>query len=203
MKIVFTTFIAIFFISCSTSNIQYNNKNTLQIITDSKTITKFTAQEVYQNRVNLSNINIYQYALILDSGTLLIYEDIKLTSGYKFTYGINRTIGIAFPNYTYDLLGSKGNMQFYKLSNTKETLYMIVQNLNKRALKVLYGFDKQMFDKIKIAFKKRDTFIDTQSVSVISSLDTNSSHYIKSSWNVKNIILDNIISKVGSRNAIR
>lgn len=94
-------------------------------------------------------------------------------------------------------------MQFYKLSNTKETLYMIVQNLNKRALKVLYGFDKQMFDKIKIAFKKRDTFIDTQSVSVISSLDTNSSHYIKSSWNVKNIILDNIISKVGSRNAIR
>lgn len=198
MKIILATLLAISFISCSTSNIQYDDKNSLTITTDSQIIVKSRVKKVYENRVNLSNINIYQDVLILDNSTILIYENIRISSGYKFSYGINRIIGIVFSDYTYDLLSSKGNLQFYKLSNNKETLYLIAQNLNKKGLKILYSLDKSMFKKVQQTLVNSTTLIETQSKAKSFSSDSNASQCIKSNWSIKNIILDNIIQKVGS-----
>jgi|GEM_PF-5244978 len=206
IKITLAFSMSLILTSCTSPAIKYDNKNTLSITLNEKIITKGTGSIAYENRVNLSNINIYQKVFVLDSGMIVTYEDAYVSSGYKFSYGVNRTIGIVFPNYSYKLVSMQGNLHFYELSTDTTKIYLIVQNMNAKGLRLVYGMDKNIFKKIQRAVKadksiKASPRLNTSELKTIS--DTVARGYIKSDWNMKNIILDTIISKINSGKAIK
>jgi hypothetical protein len=201
MKHIFLP-LAILLSGCSTANIVNNEQNnSLEIKTQDMSIIKSSGSLVYESRVNLSNINIYQRVYKIQNGALITYEDINVASGYIFNKGINPIVQDVFkPLYTYEFIYSKGNLFFYTLTpkdKSKNKEYLIVENLNKRALKFVYGLDKSGFEKIIDALKNDLTLqIPKQSKKNAPAQDLKS--YIKSNWNYKNIVLDNLVSKVGN-----
>jgi hypothetical protein len=135
----------------------------------------------------------------MQSGQLITYEDALVSSGYKFNYGMGKTIGLIFPEYKYDLLDTKGNLHFFKLINKQDTVYLILENINKKRIKIIYGLNENLFNEIfnrlihnKVGSLRKS--IDPKK----KAIDKNKSVYIKSRWSSKNIILDTIIVKIGS-----
>ena len=187
---------------CTTAHIINNQHNdTLELATKEKSIIKASGKLLFENRVNLSNINIYQRIYKMDTGAIITYEDVRVASGYIFNKGMNPIVQNVFkPNYTYDFVYSKGNIFFYILSTKDKSMqkeYLIVENLNKRALKFVYGLNKEGFYKLIDALKNDSELqIPVQTQKMVSV--ENISSYIKSNWNYKNIVLDNLVSKVGS-----
>ena len=189
------------FSACTTPHI-HNNKNILEITMKDKSVVKGIGELIYQNRVNLVNIDIEQKVYLMNNGSILTYEDAPVSTGYVYSYGMKRTVGIIFPQYNYDLIDTKGNIFFFKLSNQNETEYMILENMNKKRIKFVYGLSEKIFQSIfdtLVNRKKMPDNITSKNQKVIKDKTL----YIKSKWNSKNIILDTIIKKVGGRPNLR
>jgi len=189
------------FSACTTPHI-HNNKNILEITMKDKSVVKGIGELIYQNRVNLVNIDIEQKVYLMNNGSILTYEDAPVSTGYVYSYGMKRTVGIIFPQYNYDLIDTKGNIFFFKLSNQNEIEYMILENMNKKRIKFVYGLSEKIFQSIfdtLVNRKKMPDNITSKNQKVIKD----ESLYIKSKWNSKNIILDTIIKKVGGRPNLR
>jgi hypothetical protein len=196
-------FLTLLLTACSTPHI-LNNKhnNTLEItLSDTKTALKMTAKLLYEKRVNLSNINIYQKVYKMENGAYITYEDINVVSGSYFNGGIHSIVHNVFkPNYHYEFIYSKGNIFFYTLTpqdKTKKREYLIVENINKTKLIFVYGFDENGFYKLIDALKND---LELQIPSNISKKPPREdmSSYVISNWNYSNIVLDNLVSKTGS-----
>lgn len=205
-KITLASLLLISFSSCTSPTIKYNNKHKLEIVLDNKTIIEGLGTLSYENRVNLININIYQRVLNLDNDTIITYENVDISTGYRLTYGINRTVGIIFPEFNYALIATHGNLHFFKLFNSNGSLYLIVENMNKKGLRLVYGMPKTTFEAIQIAINKnRSVVIPTISGSKPKNSITKkiASSYVKSGWSNKNIILDTMITKIGHKKPIK
>ena len=188
-----------FLSACTTANIVHNTQeSTLSLQMDDVTITKAYGKLLYQNRVNLSNINVYQSVYATSQG-IMTYEDVQVSSGYKFSKGINVIIHNVFKSYSYKQVDNIGNTFFFELKskNNKANLYLIVENKNKKALNLVYGMNKETFLKLIKAVNEKQPVKKT-SKSITEPVANDKSTYIKSEWNYNNIILDNLISKVGS-----
>jgi len=167
-----------------------------------KSVIKGRGELIYKSRVNLVNINVEQKVYLMDNGTVLTYEDAPLSSGYMYNYGMKRTVGIIFSQYSYDLVSTKANIYFFKLTNKESTLYMILENINKKRVKMVYGLNLKVFEAIEDSLNtEKELVLDKKSMS--NALHEDKSMYIKSNWNTKNIILDNIISKTGGGPKVR
>jgi hypothetical protein len=195
-KLIIASFIALFS-ACSSPHIQKIDNHTLQIVLDDKKVIKGYGKVVYENRINLSNINIYQQVYKMDSGIYLTYEDATVATGYKYNFGVSRTVDIVFSDYNSKIINNKGNIYFIELTNYSEKMYLILENINKKRLKLIYGFNKELFIDLYKTLIKDDNII-------LKSLKPKNKHsiskpqeYINSSWNQRNIILDGIITKVG------
>jgi len=193
MKTILISSLCILLSACSTPHIEHKN-NTLLISVHNKSLIEGQGKLLYENRVNLSNLYIDQKVYLMCNGSVVTYEDASASLGYQYNYGMKRTVGIIFPHYRYDLLDTKGNIFFFKLVNKQETQYMILENMNKKRIKMVYGLDKYTFDTIFNAFV-RDAKIANEVEKTKQKLADDKSSYIKSSWSNKNIILDTIISK--------
>jgi len=183
------------FSACTTPHIQ-NYNNILEITLKDKSIVKGTGKLIYESRVNLINIDIEQKVYLMDNGSILTYEDAPVSTGYVYSYGMKRIVGIIFPTYNYDLIDTKGNIFFFKLSNKTDVQYMILENMNKKRIKFVYGLSQNVFQSIF------DSLVNEQKIPKSIKVNTraveeNKTLYIKSKWNSKNIILDTIITKAG------
>ena len=185
--------------ACTMPQIKYSNNDTIKIIINSKSVIQGKSKLLYENRVNLSDININQKVLLVENRMLLTYEDVTVTSGYQFNYGINRVVSIVFPKYNASLITREGNLYFYELHSKEERVYIILENMNKKGLKIIYGMSEDDF------LCTRDFIVDSKDTSKnkktaqVSVLPRNNfQDYIKSEWSYKNIILDNLVSKIGS-----
>jgi len=197
MKILLTTSLILLFNACSTPHIE-NNDNTLAISMHDKDIIKADGKLIYESRVDLLNIDVEQKVYIMDNGSILTYEYASVSTGYIYSYGMNRTVGILFPQYNYDLIDTKGNIHFFKLYNKEEVIYMILENMNKKRIKMVYGLSKNTFDSLfNTLVNEKELVINRESLKQTFLLDK--STYIKSRWSNKNIILDTIITKMGGR----
>jgi len=198
-KILITTLLLTFF-GCSSPSIKREGNETLRIEIDSKTVVEASGEIIYKSRVNLSNINIYQYVYKMKSGRYLTYEDASVATGYKFYYGINRTIDIIFPKYQTEILNSNGNLYFVKLTNTDNSaVYLILENINKKRLKFLYGFDKNELQSIYNSLHLQSKVESINSKVTDKKNDSAPEDFIISNWSYKNIILDGLLMKYGSR----
>ena len=200
MKILILTTLSIFVAACSSPQIHYDSKNTLSITMHGKSLIERRGELLLQERVNLQKINIQQKVFHIQEGPIITYEDAKVTSGYQFSYGMKRTLHLIFPQYQTQLLYTKGNLHFYELNKGKESLYLILENMNKKRVKFLYGFNKKVFEILfsKVVPKQKELKLDND-ISLIQEqeINKNASSYIKSRWNTKNIILDGLIMKTG------
>ena len=203
-KIILSSLFVALFSACSMHHIDYNDNNQLSIIFKNKIVVHEYGDVIYKNQINLSHIIIKQKVFNMKNGKILTYEEVQTAPQYKFQFGMNRTVGIIFSDYVYDFLDSKGNIHFFILTDkkTKEKVYLLLENINKKSLKLVYGFQKDTFEKLKNllltdkAFEKDDKIYAT-------TIKANKANYILSSWKINNIILDNIVSKIGGNKPIK
>ena len=184
------------FSACTTPHIQ-NNNNILEITMKDKSIVKGSGKILYENRVNLLNINVLQKVYRMDNGSILTYEDAPVSTAYVYSYGMKRTVGIVFPQYSNNLIDIQGNIFFFKLTNEKSTLYMILENINKKRIKFVYGLDQNLFQSIYSSLATGSKVLKNNKSDDSENIQEDKTIYIKSRWNNKNIILDGIITKTG------
>ena len=189
------------FSACVTPHIQ-NNNNILKITMKDKSIVKGTGELIYENRVNLVNIDIEQKVYIMDDGSVLTYEDAPVSTGYVYSYGMKRIVGIIFPQYNYDLIDTKGNIFFFKLYSKTDIQYMILENMNKKRIKFVYGISQNVFQSIfNSLINEQKMPKNTQIIN--RTIKDDKTLYIKSKWSSKNIIVDTIITRTGSMSNLR
>jgi len=195
------------FTACSTPHIIHNeDTHSLELSLNNSSIASTTdAKLLYKSRVNLSNINIYQFVYETQSGLVLTYEDVQVSSGYLFTKGMKVVVHNVFIDHSYDLMYTKGNTYFFKLISKKDqtVIYMLIEKKSNRSLQIVYGFTPDLFEELIEASKNDKTLNNTILIKKSTKPLQDTSLYIKSEWNYKNIILDNLISKAGSSRRVR
>ena len=195
------------FTACSTPHIIHNeDTHSLELSLDNFNIADTAgAKLLYKSRVNLSNINIYQFVYQTQSGLVLTYEDIQVSSGYLFTKGMKVIVHNVFTDYSYDLVYTKGNTYFFKLISKKDQtlMYLLLEKKSNRSLQMIYGFTTEVFNELIQATKEKRVSDNTMHINKPIKLLQDKSAYIRSQWNYKNIILDNLISKAGSGRRVK
>ena len=193
MKIIILSFILLLLSNCSSPHINQKDNTQLNISYKNRVLVAGAGKKIYENKIILSNINIYQsiYKMV---NQYLVYEYAQASSGYKFTKGIKRSVAIIFDTNDYDLQYTKGNIYFFTLRQRKnhDTIYLIVENRNSSALKLVYGLNKTSYEKIKKALQENKVISDTNNTATKQIKNTD---MIKTKWNPKVIILDQLVSK--------
>ena len=194
MKYILFSILLILFNNCTGPQINQHKDSRLSISNEETILVEGKGAKLYQNSIRLSHINIYQYIYDIN-GRYITYEYIKATDGYKFTKGIKRSVGIMFDTNAYDLEFRQNNLYFFKLQAQKETIYLILENINSSALKLVYGFDKATYEKIKDAIKENKALKNTKQQKHTYNIADDLSHYIKTQWSPKITIIDQLVSK--------
>ena len=195
------SFIIFMFLSaCATPQINQIDDTELNISYKGTTLVSGYGKSVYKNTIHLSNINVYQTIYRMNDH-YLVYEYARASSGYKFTKGVKRSISIIFDTNAYDLEYRKGNIYFFVLyPKSSNPLYLIVENVNSSALKLVYELKKENYEAIKKAVEENKAIAnnrpndDKESASSLPVIK-NSTDYIRSKWNHKVIILDQLVAK--------
>jgi hypothetical protein len=98
----------------------------------------------------------------------------------------------------------QGNLHYYKLHKNNEVLYVILENINNKGLHIIYGISESTFNILQKAITANESISKNIATLKQKDLKVNDySSYIKSNWNTKNIIFDNIVSRVGFKKAIK
>jgi hypothetical protein len=191
------------FTACTAPQVDYNKKIKAFELTYKHDIL-FTqdALRVFESRVNLSNINIYQYIYKLDNGEFIVYEQAYAHPYYIFDASIDKLISKIFPHYHSKRSAVVDNLYFYTLKSSvnNETMYMLVENQNKKLLKIMYAKDKRMLEAIMQQLDATVKFADQQNSS--SSICFKGKKevcrpFIKSEWNHKNTIFVELVKRQG------
>ena len=83
-KILLTTLL-LFLNACTSPSLEHQD-NQLEILMHNKSIVKGVGKQIYEKRVILSNINIYQKVYLMSNNRVLTYEDVKI--GTKSIYNV-------------------------------------------------------------------------------------------------------------------
>ena len=187
---VFLTF------GCANSSIKMPQRDQLIISNDKSTI-EVTTPVVETTRINMSSLYIDQNIIAVDEDSCIVYEEIRVASGYRFNYAYKRSIDLIFNAYSVEKYKSYGNLTLYHvtLRDEKRTVInLLALTASKKSLKMVYGYN------------------DRAQKAIVESLDQNSrvkytlstttkrrDHCIKSNWQPKLLILDNLVSKDGGK----
>ncbi len=206
MKILSSFIIFLFLNACAmTPQINQVGDTELNISYKGTTLVSGSGKRVYTNKIQLSNINIYQTIYQINNH-YLSYEYARASSGYKFTKGVKRSVSIIFDTNAYDLEYRRGNIYFFILhEKSTNPIYLIVENVNSSALKLVYGFNKTNYETIKKALQENKAITNTNSAykkDTIILTAKNTSNYIQSKWTPKVIIMDQLVSKPIGRGPI-
>lgn len=191
--------LAILFSACATPHIEHAQDNLLRITMKNKVLIQGKGEGLLHKRVKLLNLHIEQTVFQMDDKSILTYEDATASAGYKFKYGMQKTVGIIFSNYNYELVDIKGNIHFFKLASKDKVKYLILENMNKKRVKLIYGLNKNIFDGLlEVLSDEKTTSLHNVISSGPNEILKDKNVYIKSSWNMKSSLLNNLVMKVGS-----
>lgn len=199
-RVIYTAATLLLLLSgCNTAQINYNDKNrTFQYRVNDRLIVESRAKKVYENRLRLANINIYQNVYILENGNIVTHEEAYADPTYVFIASIDLLVHRIFDKYHAQFIKRVGNVYFYKLTSSDKTLYMLVQNRNKKKLDFLYGTDKDGFEalvksvthsNVKNSFS---TVVQNKPSSTLNAVE-----YIQSSWSYKHSIFSELVKREG------
>ena len=196
-----TITLLLLFSACSSPQMHYDDKQqTFNMIIGDELIAKSRAKKLYEERVRLSHINIYQSVYILEDGNIITYEEAYTEPYYIFARSIDMLIYTIFDDYQSKLIERIGNIYFYTLKKKDKILYLLVQNRNKKKLDLLYGTDKDGFEALLQSVKNEN--IKNSFSHVLQnkpSSTVNAADYIQSSWSYKNSIFSELVKREGGR----
>jgi len=190
----------LFFTGCSAPHINFNDTiKAFELTRNNDILLTQDAKQVFQGRVNLPHISIYQYIYKLDNGDFVIYEQAYTHPYYKFDKSIDVLVSRVFPDYNVKRSARVGNLYFYTLEPQAHThiLYMVVENQNKKLLKIMYSKDKNIFERLLHQLDQNAQFADLK---LDNNISTKHCHlFIKSKWNYKNILFADLVKREGGR----
>ncbi|WP_304543782.1 hypothetical protein [Sulfurimonas microaerophilic] len=187
--------IFIFFTSCSSFHINSHN-NQIQLLDDKSVVLDYSAQLLYKAELKLTNIRIGQKVYKLDTKAILTTEELYAATGYQFDGSVANIVGTGFSNHIYTKEFSKGDMSFFTLKSKNgklSNLYLIVENQNKKRIKLFYGTDKEFYYKVLDLISNGTLNSKLYNKQSLADVYSNPKLYIDTTWSEKNIILDQLL----------
>ena len=166
------------------------------VISNDESKIKLTTKRVERERINLGKVYVDQMVLAADDERCIVYEDIRTANGYRFNYSYKRSIDLIFNAYRVDTIKRYGDLTLYRLTlrdKERSTLNLLALTASKQSLKLVYGFDDERRTKIEKDLEHNSTVI----YSDLSFKSARRDHCIKSLWQPRLLILDNLIVKKG------
>ena len=196
--IPFLTTVSVFLsFGCANSSIKMPERDQL-IISNNKSTVEVTTPIVETTRINMSSVYVDQNILAVDEDHCIVYEDIRTAGGYRFNYAYKRSIELIFDAYSVKVYKSYGNLTLYHvtLRDEKRTVFnLLALTASKRSLKMVYGFDDSAQAAIEESLDQNSTVIKY----TLSTTTERRDHCLKSSWQPKLLIMDNLVGRKGGR----
>jgi len=194
-NIFFTLSLLFLFSSCTNSVMTMEKKNRL-LISNDETFIRVNTPYVESKRINLGPVYIDQHIIAADDSRCIVYEDIRTAQGYRFNYGYNRSIDLIFNAARIDERKRYGNLTLYRLTlrdQNSSTLNLLALTASKKFLKLLYGFDDRELEALQESLDQNISSVEYDLSATVQKRD----HCIKSNWQPKILIMDNLVGKEG------
>ncbi len=174
------------------------SESDLLIISNDKSTIEVTTPIIETTRINMSSLHIDQNIIAVDKNRCIVYEDIRTAGGYRFNYAYKRSIDLIFNAYSVKEVKSYGNLTLYQLilrDEEKTPVNLLALTASKKSLRLIYGFDDKAVTAIEESLEQNNAVIKY----VLSTTTERRDHCIKSNWQPKLLILDNLVGKEGGR----
>lgn len=196
--IPFLTTVSVFLsFGCANSSIKMPESNLL-IISNDKTTIEVTTPIIETVRINMSSVYIDQNIIAVNENRCIVYEDIRTAGAYRFNYAYKRSIDLIFNAYSVEEGKSYGNLTLYRVTLRDENRSMVnllALTASKKSLKLVYGFDDEAVTAIENSLDQNNTVIKY----TLSTTTERRDHCIKSNWQPKLLIMDNLVGTEGGR----
>lgn len=196
--IPFLTTVSVFLsFGCANSSIKMPESNLL-IISNDKTTIEVTTPIIETTRINMSSVYIDQNIIAVNENRCIVYEDIRTANAYRFNYAYKRSIDLIFNAYSVEEGKSYGNLTLYRVTLRDENRSMVnllALTASKKSLKLVYGFDDEAVTAIENSLDQNNTVIKY----TLSTTTERRDHCIKSNWQPKLLIMDNLVGTEGGR----
>ncbi len=196
--IPFLTTVSVFLsFGCANSSIKMPESNLL-ILSNDKTTIEVETPIIETVRINMSSVYIDQNIIAVNENRCIVYEDIRTAGAYRFNYAYKRSIDLIFNAYSVEEGKSYGNLTLYRVTLRDENRSMVnllALTASKKSLKLVYGFDDEAVAAIENSLDQNNTVIKY----TLSTTTERRDHCIKSNWQPKLLIMDNLVGTEGGR----
>lgn len=181
-------FLALLFAGCASTKLEYKNDS---ISLQNKELSEvFQGKTLYTTQENLSNINIDIKVFSSSLNETLVYEYARLGTAYKFKYNYKYILAHVFDAKKVKKVRDQDGLGFYTIKLKDGSLvYALIKTGTKKSLTMLYGLSKENFNAL----------INKQTLKKQKFLDKRPQDNIKSSWNMKLIIMGILLEKEGGK----
>lgn len=196
--IYFFAFLALIFISgCSNSSIKIRDDSEL-VISNNETSIEVKTPVIETKTINMNAVLIDQNIIGVDDTNCIVYEDIRTAPMYQFNYAYKRSIDLIFNAYSVEEGKRYGNLTLYRVTlrdKEKTKFNLLALTASKQSLKLIYGFDDKAVTAIEENLEQNNTVVKYTLHKTTDRRD----HCIKSDWQPKLLIIDNLVGKKGGR----
>lgn len=157
-----------------------------------------SSNSVLQERVLLSSITIDRGIYALENDHFIAVEFANVQRPYIFRNDARRTLEIVFNAKSTRQLDRVGNLGFYAIVlSDGETLLAVAENLNKLALKLVYGLSKAQMQAVMKHVNAQNTK-DFNAIEEVLALDGTKASLL-TQWNEKMIIFAELLERRGGK----
>ena len=149
----------------------------------------------------MSSLYIDQNIIAVDEDSCIVYEDIRTAGGYRFNYAYKRSIDLIFNAYSVQEYKSYGNLTLYHVTlrdENRTVINLLALTASKKSLKMVYGYDDSAQKAIEESLDQNNTVIRY----TLSTTTERRDHCIKSNWQPKLLIIDNLVGKEGGKRGL-
>lgn len=186
--------------ACSNSGMTMEKKSRL-IISNDETFISVNTPYAKTQRVNLGPLYVDQHIIAADKNRCIVYEDIRTSSGHRFNYSYKRSIDLIFNAAKVEELNKYGNLTLYRLTlrdQNRSALNLLALTTSKKSLKLLYGFDESERTTLQKGLEH-----NVSAQYDVTAAPDNIEECIKSNWQPKLLIMDNLIGKEGGGHIVK
>ena len=188
MKFIYFFLLSLLFIGCSSTSLNYQK----DIITLSSPHLeqKIKGKTLQSSQINLSQISVQQRVFQSDSHETLVYEYARLETAYKFKYNYVYILTRVFDAKKVEVVQNKDGLGFFIIRLKDDSLiYTLAKTGTKKSLTMVYGFSEESFKALV-----NNTKLVKQDLSLQREEDG-----IRSVWNMKLIIMGDLLEKDGGK----
>lgn len=156
------------------------------------------SKSVFKDRILLSLITIDRGIYALENNQVVAVEYANVQRPYRFRNDARRTLDLIFSAQSVRQLDRVGNLGFYAIVLSDDTTVLaIAENLNKLALKLVYGLSKEQ---MRVVMKHVDARYTQKLDAIEDVLELNGTKAsLLTQWNEKMIIFAQLLERHGGK----